>query len=97
MRIIMFNEEKVMTNKLKNYMPMEYWELFNWSEVIARKKEVKKGIYCFDCHFVKLYFDKDMKPVTYGKQKVVDGKVYYDLNEHGFGAGTLTYLGDVIP
>lgn len=93
----MYNEEKVITNKLQSYVPMKYWELFDWHEIVSRKTEVEKGIYCFDCHFVKLYFNKDMTPVTYGKQRVIKNKVYYDLNEHNYGAGTLTYLGEIIP
>jgi hypothetical protein len=88
-------EERLIVNILKNLVPMEYWDLFDWTTVISRCKEVEKGIYCYDCHFLKLYFDERMRPVTYGKQKVVGEKVYYDLNETDYGAGTLTYLGDI--
>lgn len=87
-------EEKIMVNIFKNFIPIEYWDLYDWTTIIKRKKKVKDGVWMFDFHILQLYFDDNMQPVTYGKQKVVGDEVYYDLNEHVGGAGTLTYLGD---
>lgn len=87
--------DKITIKTLKNFMPMEYWDIIDWITIVQRKKEVEQGIWCYDCHFIKLYFTDNMKPVTYGKQKVIDDKVYYDMNDSTIGAGTLTYLGDI--
>lgn len=86
-------DNRTIVRTLENYIPMEYWELYDWDLIIERVKEVEDNIYCFDCHFVKLYFDGEMNPITYGKQKVINGKLYYDFNSDDSHAGTFTYLG----
>lgn len=88
-------ENRVKVNILKNYLPMEYWELFDLNLILDRCKEVEEGIFCYDCHFIKLYFDENMIPVSYGKQKIIGDEVYYDLNKNSYGAGTLTFLAKI--
>ena len=88
-------DNRTIVRTLELYIPMEYWELYDWDLIIKRQKEVKEGIFEFDCHFLKLYFDKDMKPVTYGKQKVINDKLFYDYNTDEGIAGTYTFLGNI--
>ncbi len=86
---------KLVRDILRNYISVEYWDLFDWDMVIDRRQKVDDNVLCFDCHFIKLYFDEDMTPVTYKEQRVINDKVYYDMNNESSGAGTLTYLGKV--
>ena len=80
---------------LKFYIPIKYWNLNDWNTIINRCREVEEGIYKFKCSFITLYFDENLKPVTYAKQYVIKDEVYYDLNKHNYGARTYTLLGDV--
>lgn len=89
------NKSRVWT-ALKYYVPIKNWNLNDWDTIINRYDEVDNGIYRFRCSFMNLYFDENLRPVSYGKQHVIDGKVYYDIdNENSHGAGTYTFLGDV--
>ena len=78
---------------LKYYIPTNYWNLNNWKIIINREEEVEKNIFQYRCSFFTLYFNEKVEPITYGKQYVIDGKVYYDRNKNKVGAGTYTYLG----
>ena len=80
---------------LKYYIPNKYWNLNNWDIIINREEEVKTNVFQYKCSFFTLYFNETLEPITYGKQYVIDDKVYYDRNKSNVGAGTYTYLGKV--
>ena len=81
---------------LKYYVPRKYWNLNDWQIIINREEEVEENIFKYKCSFFTLYFNEELEPVTYGKQHIIDGKVYYDRNKkENFGAGTYTLLGAV--
>ena len=81
---------------LKKYVPVENWELNDFETVVERATEVKTGVFKFTLSFMNLYFDKDMKPVSYDKQHIIDDMLFYDFNDDNtVGAGTYTYLGDL--
>ena len=81
---------------LKYYIPIKYWGLNDWDVIVRREEEVDVGVYRYKCSFFMLYFNKELEPVEFGRQHIIDGKVYYDTNPiENFGAGTYTLLGDV--
>lgn len=80
---------------LKYYVPIKYWNLNDWDIIINREEEVEKNVFQYKCSFFTLYFNQELEPVTYGKQHVIDGQVYYDRNKSNIGAGTYTLLGSV--
>ena len=70
---------------LKYYIPNKYWDLNDWSTIIERVEEVEEGIYQFRCSFYTLYFDENMRPVTYGNLIVCESRnnnVYYDFQKY---------------
>ena len=81
---------------LKDYVPVEDWDLNDFETIVSRATEVKTGVFKFTLSFMNLYFNKDMKPLEYDKQHIIDGMVFYDFNDEDIdGAGTYTYLGDL--
>lgn len=86
--------KKNILTALKYYIPTRYWKLNDWDTIINREEEVEENIFQYRCSFYVLYFNEKVEPVTYGKQYVIDNKVYYDTNTHSFGAGTYTLLGE---
>lgn len=90
--IMLIDDYRLIMNTLKCCIDAEYWDLFDWQEIINRAEEVDENIYCFDCHFLKVYFNEKMEPVEYKNQKIINGAVYQDLNENKNGAGTYTHI-----
>lgn len=74
---------------LKYYIPIKYWNLNNWDVIIKREEEVEKNIFKYECSFYTLYFNDELKPIEYGKQHIIDNKVYYDTSDNGI---SLAYL-----
>ena len=85
-----------MINALQSYVPIEYWNMFDWKTIVNRGEEVADNIYCFDVFLYKLYFNNEMIPVEYNNQHIMDNMVFLDLNEDSSqGAGTYDYIGDM--
>ena len=81
---------------LQHYIPVEYWNIFDWKTIVQRCNVID-DVFCFDVFLYKLYFNKDMKPVNYNEQHVIDGMLFIDENEDSSqGAGTYTYIADVL-
>lgn len=85
--------ENILT-ALKYYIPIKYWKLNNWDIIIKREEEVEENVFRYRCSFYELYFNEKLEPITYGKQYVRNGKVYYDKNKTDIGARTYSLLGE---
>lgn len=79
---------------LRYYVPVKYWNLNNWKIIINREEEVEKNIFKYKCSFFTLYFNDKLEPVEYGRQHIIDNKVYYDNSKDGNALGYL-FLGYV--
>ena len=89
-------DETIIMEKLTHYIPHTYMSLFDWKTITERRVVTNEGFYCFDCYFMKLYFTKDMKPITFDKQKVIDDGLYYDFNPEDYeGARYYTFLAKI--
>ena len=95
--VIEVNKDKdEIINILKNYVPVEYWDVFDWNIIVYRCKNINDKIFQFDLFLYSVYFNVDMKPIEYDNQYIIDGEVYLDLNEDSSkGAGTYHYIGDM--
>ena len=73
-------------------------DIYDWDKVVRRRKKVQKGVWCFNCYIMKLYFNNEMKPLKKkGKQQIIDNQLYYDFNDDNYyGAKYYTLLGDII-
>lgn len=92
--VIMEKNYNNILTALRYYIPLRYWKLNNWDKIIKREEEIEKNIFQYKCSFFTLYFDNELKPITYGKQHVINNRVYYDTNDSNTdGAGTYTLLG----
>ena len=82
---------------LQHYVPVEYWNIFDWETIMNRCEICDENVYCFNVFLYKLYFDEDMQPLTYEEQHILDGMLFIDENEDSNqGAGTYTYIADVL-
>lgn len=82
------NYQNILT-ALKYYIPIKHWNLNNWDIIIKREEEVEKNIFKYKCSFYDLYFNEKLEPVEYGRQHIIEDKVYYDTSVDG---NALAYL-----
>lgn len=85
--------ENILT-ALKFYIPIKYWNLNNWDIIIKREEEVEENVFKYKCSFYTLYFNEKLEPIEYGKQHIIDDKVYYDTSINNDALAYL-FLGDV--
>ena len=92
----METEVKDLETILKMYVPVEYWNIFDWETIIEREKEVEENIFLYDLFLYKIYLNEDGIPIEYENQHIIDDMVFLDMNlDSTQGAGTYDYIGDM--
>lgn len=82
-------------NALRYYIPIKYWNLNNWDIIIKRGEEIEENVFQYKCSFFILYFNEELEPIEYGKQYIIEDKVYYDTSDEDYDALAYFLLGYV--
>lgn len=71
------DEIEATTTALQYYLTGVYVDITDFETIINNRTEPTPGIYQYDCPGQTLWLNSENYAVTYGRQKVTDGKVYY--------------------
>lgn len=66
---------------LKHYMNRVFIGVIDFRKTILSREEVDEGIYKYDTPGQYIYLDENGYAVTYDRQRVADGKVYYKFTD----------------
>ena len=86
--------ENILT-ALKYYIPTRFWNLNNWDIIIKREEEVEENVFEYRCSFYTLYFNEKLEPIEYGRQHIINDKVYYDNSTGDVPPLAYFYLGKI--
>ena len=68
---------EAITLALRFYLTGLYVDVTDFDYVIENRVEVSPGVYEYECPGQTLWLNNEHYAVTYDRQKVTDGKVYY--------------------
>ena len=84
-------EIESITTALRFYLRGIYVDVTDFEHVIQNRTEPTTGVYEYDCPGQKIWLNNKNYAVTYGRQKIQDGKYYYKWTNDNTLGEDMTY------